>query len=43
VLRGASWANASPGELRSSYRNVVDRTERDVLYGFRCVLVTEPR
>ena len=43
VLRGGSWASASPGELRSSYRNVVDRTERDVLYGFRCVLVTEPQ
>jgi hypothetical protein len=23
-------------------RNVVDRNERDVIYGFRCVLATEP-
>lgn len=39
VLRGGSWANCSRGELQSSYRNVVDRSERDVIYGFRCVLV----
>jgi eukaryotic-like serine/threonine-protein kinase len=38
VLRGGSWGTASPAELRSSYRNVVERSERDVLYGFRCVL-----
>lgn len=42
VLRGGSWANAAQGELRASYRNVVDRAERDVIYGFRCVLVPEP-
>jgi formylglycine-generating enzyme required for sulfatase activity len=41
VLRGGSWATSAPGELRSSYRNVVDRAERDVIYGFRCVLVPE--
>jgi formylglycine-generating enzyme required for sulfatase activity len=41
VLRGGSWGTAAPGELRSSYRNVVDRSERDVIYGFRCVLVPE--
>jgi formylglycine-generating enzyme required for sulfatase activity len=41
VLRGGSWANASPAELRVSYRNVVDRSERDVIYGFRCVLVPD--
>ena len=41
VLRGGSWATASPAELRSSYRNVVDRSERDVIFGFRCVLVPE--
>ena len=41
VLRGGSWATCAPGELRSSYRNVVDRAERDVIYGFRCVLVPE--
>ncbi len=41
VLRGGSWGTASPSELRSSYRNVVERAERDVIYGFRCVLVPE--
>jgi hypothetical protein len=25
-------------EMQSSYRNVVDRNDRDVIYGFRCVL-----
>ncbi len=43
VLRGGSWANSSRGELLTSYRNVVDRNERDVIYGFRCVLVSEKR
>ena len=41
VLRGGSWGTASPSELRSSYRNVVERAERDVIFGFRCVLVPE--
>ena len=41
VLRGGSWANSSRMELQSSYRNVVDRSERDVIYGFRCVLAPE--
>jgi formylglycine-generating enzyme required for sulfatase activity len=41
VLRGGSWATATPAELRSSYRNVVDRAERDVIFGFRCVLVPD--
>ena len=41
VLRGGSWANSSKSELQSSYRNVVDRNDRDVIYGFRCVLVLE--
>ncbi len=41
VLRGGSWGTALASELRSSYRNVVDRSERDVIYGFRCVLVPE--
>ena len=41
VLRGGSWANSSRAELQSSYRNVVDRADRDVIYGFRCVLVWE--
>lgn len=38
VLRGGSWANRQKPELLSSYRNVIDRKERDVLYGFRYVL-----
>jgi len=42
VLRGGSWANSSKAELQSSYRNVVDRNDKDVIYGFRCVLVWEP-
>ncbi len=41
VLRGGSWGTASSSELRSSYRNVVERAERDVIFGFRCVLVPE--
>jgi serine/threonine protein kinase len=41
VLRGGSWANAKKSELESSYRNVVDRSDRDVIYGFRCVLAEE--
>ena len=42
VLRGGSWATSKRMELQSSYRNVVDRSDRDVIYGFRCVLATEP-
>jgi eukaryotic-like serine/threonine-protein kinase len=42
VLRGGSWATSSRAEMQSSYRNVVDRSERDVIYGFRCVLATQP-
>jgi len=42
VLRGGSWGTAMPAELRSAYRNVVVRSERDVLYGFRCVLDPGP-
>jgi formylglycine-generating enzyme required for sulfatase activity len=41
VLRGGSWANSNRTELLTSYRNVVDRNERDVIYGFRCVLVSK--
>jgi formylglycine-generating enzyme required for sulfatase activity len=41
VLRGGSWDTSSPIELRSSYRNVVERSEREVIYGFRCVLVPQ--
>jgi formylglycine-generating enzyme required for sulfatase activity len=41
VLRGGSWANHKPAELWSSYRNVVDPSSREVIYGFRCVLVAE--
>ena len=42
VLRGGSWATSNRLEMQSSYRNVVDRNERDVIYGFRSVLATEP-
>jgi formylglycine-generating enzyme required for sulfatase activity/serine/threonine protein kinase len=42
VLRGGSWATSKRTEMQSSYRNVVDRNERDVIYGFRCVLATTP-
>ena len=42
VLRGGSWATSNRLEMQSSYRNVVDRNERDVIYGFRCVLATTP-
>lgn len=42
VLRGGSWATSNRTEMQSSYRNVVDRNERDVIYGFRCVLVAQP-
>ncbi len=41
VLRGGSWATSSRSELLSSYRNVVDRNERDVIYGFRCILADD--
>jgi hypothetical protein len=42
VMRGASWANSSRAELQSSYRNVIARNDRDVIFGFRCVLVIVP-
>jgi formylglycine-generating enzyme required for sulfatase activity len=42
VPRGGSWATRNRLEMQSSYRNVVDRNERDVIYGFRCVLATKP-
>jgi len=41
VLRGGSWATSNRLEMQSSYRNVVDRSERDVIYGFRCVLAAQ--
>jgi formylglycine-generating enzyme required for sulfatase activity len=41
ILRGGSWGNNNRVELQSSYRNVVDRSDRDVIYGFRCVLVSD--
>jgi serine/threonine protein kinase len=41
VLRGGSWATSNRLEMQSSYRNVVDRNERDVIYGFRCVLAND--
>jgi hypothetical protein len=39
VLRGGSWATAKEAELSLSYRNVVDPAGREVIYGFRVVLV----
>jgi serine/threonine protein kinase len=42
VLRGGSWATSNRLEMQSSYRNVIDRDDRDVIYGFRCVLATQP-
>jgi formylglycine-generating enzyme required for sulfatase activity len=42
VLRGGSWATYDKVELRTSYRNVVDRAEHDVIFGFRVVLVPQP-
>jgi formylglycine-generating enzyme required for sulfatase activity/serine/threonine protein kinase len=42
VLRGGSWATSNRLEMQSSYRNVVDRNDRDVIYGFRCALATQP-
>jgi len=42
VLRGGSWATSNRTEMQSSYRNVIDRNDRDVIYGFRCVLATQP-
>jgi hypothetical protein len=41
VLRGGSWATTNRLEMQSSYRNVIDRNDRDVIYGFRCVLGAE--
>ncbi len=41
VLRGGSWGTAAQAELRCAYRNVVDRSERDVIFGFRVVVVPE--
>lgn len=41
VVRGGSYANRKRIELETSYRNVVSRTERDVIYGFRCVLADD--
>ena len=43
VLRGGSWGTSNRLEMQSSYRNVVDRNDRDVIYGFRCVLAMEPQ
>ena len=42
VLRGGSWATNKRTELQSSYRNVIDRSARDVIYGFRCVRAPAP-
>ena len=41
VLRGGSWGTSQPNELQLGYRDVVERTDRDPLFGFRCVIDTE--
>ena len=41
VLRGGSWATYKDAELSLSYRNVVDPSGREVIYGFRTILVPE--
>jgi eukaryotic-like serine/threonine-protein kinase len=41
VLRGGSWGTVQQNELHLGYRDVVDRGERDPLFGFRCVIDTE--
>lgn len=38
VLRGGCCTSKKRSELLASYRNVIERTERDPNYGFRCVL-----
>jgi formylglycine-generating enzyme required for sulfatase activity len=38
LLRGASWGNALPGFLLSSFRAPSLPERRDACYGFRCVL-----
>jgi formylglycine-generating enzyme required for sulfatase activity/serine/threonine protein kinase len=38
VLRGGSWATYSARQLLISYRDVVAPGDRDVIYGFRCLL-----
>jgi formylglycine-generating enzyme required for sulfatase activity len=43
VLRGGSWGTSNRSEIQSSYRNVVDRNEADVTYGFRCVIAPEDK
>jgi hypothetical protein len=39
VEDGYRGGAVSPSELESCYRNLVDRDDREVIYGFRCVLV----
>jgi serine/threonine protein kinase len=39
VMRGGSWSTEKQAELSLSYRNVVDPAGREVIYGFRVVLV----
>ena len=42
VMRGASWHDADPGDLLSSYRYYDQPGYRYDRYGFRCVLVANP-
>ena len=39
VVRGASWLGNGPGNLLSSYRPRYAPDDRDMIIGFRCVLV----
>ena len=41
VMRGGSWADDRLGELSSAYRNPVPPGTHGLIYGFRCVLVSE--
>lgn len=43
VMRGGSWADDRRQELSSSYRNSVNPEARELIYGFRCVLVSTKR
>jgi hypothetical protein len=42
VLRVGSRATRNCLEVQSSYQNVVDRNEADVIYGFRCAVTPTP-
>lgn len=41
-VRGSSWGNAGEPELRSSFRNKGLATNRNVSFGFRCIIAPDP-